>query len=123
VSQFFLKSIPTAPAADHRLTYTGPSLVQNDDQFLIKVNWLRGKNQLSGSYFWTRFNEPPDINIAKTNIIAADNSGNFVKIQNLALNDTYSMSPTLIFNTWFGWDSQTGGSRSGAPFAFSDAGV
>ncbi|MCC6365975.1 MAG: TonB-dependent receptor [Bryobacterales bacterium] len=123
VSQFFLKSIPVAPAQDHLLTYTGPSLFQNDDQFLIKLNWIAGKNQLSGSYFWTRFDEPPDISIAKTNLIAADKSGNYVKIRNLALNDTYTLSPTLIFNTWFGWDAQTGGSRSGAPFGFPDAGI
>ena len=43
---------------------------------MIKLNWIQGKNQVSGSYFWTRFNEPPDINIAKQNIIAADGSGN-----------------------------------------------
>ena len=122
-SQTFLNSIPLPNGPNGQLTYTGASLVQNDDQYMIKLNWIQGKNQVSGSYFWTRFNEPPDINIAKQNIIAADGSGNYVKVQNLALNDTYSYSPSLLFNTWFGWTSQTGGSRSGAPFAFSAAGV
>jgi hypothetical protein len=122
-AQNFLQSIPLPNGPNRQLTYAGASLVQNDDQYMIKLNWIQGKNQISGSYFWTRFNEPPDINIARQNIIAADNQGNYVKVQNLAINDTYSFSPSLLFNTWFGWTSQTGGSRSGAPFAFSTAGV
>jgi len=122
-AQNFLKSIPLPNGPNGQLTYTGPSLVQNDDQYMVKLGWIHGKNQVNGSYFWTRFNEPPDINIAQQNIIAADSSGNYVKVQNLAINDTYSYSPSLLFNTWFGWTSQTGGSRSGAPFAFSAAGV
>ncbi len=122
-AQYFLNSMPLPNGPGNQLTYTGPGLVQNDDQYMIKMDHIHGKNQLSGSYFWTRFNEPPDINIAKTNIIAADNSGNYVQIKNLALNDTYTHSPTLLFNTWFGWDSQTGGSRSGAPYGFPAAGI
>jgi hypothetical protein len=122
-AQNFLQSIPLPNGPNRQLTYAGASLVQNDDQYMVKLNWIQGKNQVSGSYFWTRFDEPPDINIARQNIIAADNQGNYVKVQNLAINDTYSFSPSLLFNTWFGWTSQTGGSRSGAPFAFSAAGV
>jgi hypothetical protein len=122
-SQNFLPYIPLPNGPNGQLTYTGPSLVQNDDQYMIKLNWIEGKNQLSGSYFWTRFDEPPDINIAKQNLLAADTNGNYIKVQNLAINDTFTFSPSLLFNTWFGWTSQTGGSRSGAPFAFSDLGV
>jgi Carboxypeptidase regulatory-like domain len=118
-----LNYIPMPNGPGDQLTYTGPSLVQNDYQWMGKVNWTGNKNQLSGSYFWTRFNEPPDIAIAKTNLLAADPNGNHLLIQNLSLNDTYTVSPTLLFNTWFGWDSQTGGSRSGAPFSFTSLGV
>jgi len=76
VSSVLLKSIPTAPAADHRLTYTGPSLVQNDDQFPYQSELAARQDQLSGQLLLARFNEPPDIKqIAKTNIIAADSSG------------------------------------------------
>ena len=98
-------------------------MVQNDDQWMTKIDWIHGKHQLSGSYFWTKFNEPPDISSAQKNILAADGNGNRVKVQNLSLNHTYSFSPTLLINSWFGWDSQTGGSLSGAPFGFPDAGV
>jgi len=36
---------------------------------------------------------------------------------------TYSASPHLLFNTWFGWNQQNGGSLSGAPFCPADAGI
>lgn len=129
VSQFsapsntLLKSIPLPNGPDGRLTYGGPSVIQNDNQWLGKVDYLVGKHQISGSYFWTRFSEPPDINIGRQNIIAADNSGNQVTIKNLAINHTYALSPTTLFLTWFGWDDQVGGSLSGAPFNFSSIGV
>jgi hypothetical protein len=122
-SQYFLKYMPLPNGPGRQLTFPGPSLVQNDDQWLAKIDWVHGKNQLSGSYFWTRFNEPPDVTTSKTDILAADGSGNQVKVRDLSLNHTYSASPGLLFNTWFGWDSQTGGSISGAPFGFPDAGV
>ena len=81
----------------------------------------RGKHQLSGRYFYTLFKQPPQIQ--KVNILALDSSGNHVRVQNFAINHSYSVSPTLLFNTWFGWNLQTGGSLSGAPFSFPDAGV
>lgn len=122
-AQYFLNAIPLPNGPNGELTYAGPSLVQNDDQYMAKIGWITGKNQVTGSYFWTRFNEPPDIAIGAQNVLASDGSGNRVKVQNLALNDAYSFSPTLLFNTWFGWTSQTGGSLSGAPFSFPTAGV
>jgi hypothetical protein len=120
---FFLKAIPLPNGPNGQLTYAGPRQPQNDDQYLGKIDYLHGKNRLSGSFFRTYFNEPPDIADAKVNILAADNGGNQVWIKNLAVNHTYTATPNLLFNTWFGWDSQTGGSRSGAPYPFSAAGV
>jgi hypothetical protein len=112
-AQFFLNYIPLPNGPNGQLTFPGANIVQNDDQYMIKVNWLTGKNQVSGSWFWTRFSEPPDIAIGKQNILAADGNGNRVTIKNLALNDIYALSPTVLFNTWFGWSAQTGGSLSG----------
>jgi hypothetical protein len=123
VAQYFLKYMPLPNGPNGQLTFAGANIVQNDDQYMVKINWLQGKNQVSGSWFWTRFNEPPDIAIGKQNILAADGNGNKVTIKNLALNDTYTLTPNVLLNTWFGWDSQTGGSLSGAPFGFPDAGI
>jgi hypothetical protein len=122
-AQFFLNHIPLPNGPNGQLTFAGANIVQNDDQYMIKINWLQGKNQVSGSWFWTRFSEPPDVAIGKQNILAADGNGNRVTIKNLALNDIYALSPTVLFNTWFGWSAQTGGSLSGAPFGFPDAGI
>jgi hypothetical protein len=120
---FFLQTIPLPNGPNGQLTYAGPRQPQNDDQYLGKIDYLHGKHRFSGSFFRTYFNEPPDIADAKVNILAVDNGGNQVWIKNLAVNHTYTVTPNLLFNTWFGWDSQTGGSRSGAPFPFSTAGI
>jgi hypothetical protein len=120
---YFLSHIPLPNGPNGQLTFAGANVVQNDDQYLIKANWNQAKNSLSGSFFWTRFNEPPDVAIGAQNIIAADGNGNEVTIKNLALNDTYSFSPKLLFNTWYSYTTQTGGSLSGAPFGFPTAGI
>jgi hypothetical protein len=122
-AQFFLNDMPLPNGPNGQLTFAGANIVPNDDQYVIKINWLQSKNQVSGSWFWTRFSEPPDVAIGKQNILSADGSGNRVTIKNLALNDIYSLSPTVLFNTWFGWSAQTGRSLSGAPFGFPDAGI
>ena len=122
-AQYFLNHIPLPNGPNGQLTFGGANIVQNDDQYLIKSNWITGRNQVSGSWFWTRFKEPPDVAIGAQNIIAADGNGNGVTVKNLALNDTYTFSPRVLFNTWFSWTSQTGGSLSGAPFGFPTAGI
>jgi len=121
VSQFLLKTIPLPTGPGEQITYLGPSQHWRDDQFLIKGDYVRGKNQLSVRYFFTEFNQQPFI--AKTNLLQADGNGNVVRVQNVAATHTFSATPHLLFNTWFGWDRQTGGSLSGAPFCMPDAGV
>ena len=120
-SVYFLQYIPPPNGPGHQLTYVGPRAVQNEDEFMTKIDYNRGKHQLSGRYFYTLFKQPPQIQ--KVNILALDSSGNHVRVQNFAINHSYSVSPTLVFNTWFGWNLQTGGSLSSAPFSFPDAGV
>jgi len=122
-AQYFLNHIPLPNGPNGQLTFAGANIVQNDDQYLIKINYNQGKNQVSGSWFWTRFDEPPDVTIGGQNLIAADGNGNQVTVKNLAINDTYSLSPRVLFNSWYSWTSQTGGSISGAPFGFPAAGV
>ena len=122
-AQYFLNYMPLPNGPNGQLTYPGANIVQNDNQYMLKINWIQGKHQVSGSWFWTKFNEPPDVAIGKQNIIAADGNGNRVTVENLALNDTYTLTPSVLFNTWFGWTSQTGGSLSGAPFGFPSAGI
>src|ERR1041385_6038826 len=91
-SQSLLSKVPLPNGPNGQLTYAGPSVVQNDNQWLAKVDYLTGKHQISGSYFWTRFDEPPDLAAANRNVLASDSSGNRVTINNLAISDTFTLS-------------------------------
>lgn len=121
VATFFLKYLPLPNGPGRQLTYVGPETVQNDDQFTTKIDYNRGRNQISGRYFFTYFRQPPVI--SQTNILQDGSAGNHVRVQTVSVDDTFSVSPTLLFNTWFGWHAQTGGSSSSAPFSFPQAGV
>jgi hypothetical protein len=122
-AQFLLQSIPEPQQANGTVTYTGPTLVEDDDQVMGKVDYIRGKNQITGRYFYGDFREPPDLGLAKSNLLAMDPNANVERATTLAVNDTYSASATVLFSTWFGYDKQTGGTLSGAPFGFQAAGI
>jgi hypothetical protein len=121
VSQFFLKSIPLPNGPGQEINYLGPSQRWSDDQFMLKGDYVQGKHQLSLRYFFTNFNQQPLTN--KANLLQVDGNGNQVRVQNIAATYTYNATAHLLFNTWFGWNQQNGGSLSGAPFCFPDAGV
>ncbi len=114
-SKYFLQRIPLPNGAGQQLTFLGAASVPNDDQFMPKIDWVRGNHQVSGRYFYTKFKQPPDFSQVQQNLLAMDRNGNEVRIQTMALNHVFSASPTLLFQTWFGFDSQVGGSRSGIP--------
>jgi hypothetical protein len=86
-----------------------------------KIDWVHGRHQLSGRYYFTDFKQPPVIQ--QENLLAATGLGNQVRVQNLAVNYTLTITPTFLSKTWFGWNQQRGGSRSSAPFGFPDLGV
>ena len=50
-SLFFLKYIPLPNGPNGQLTFLGPTAVQHDDQFMPKIDYLRGKHQISGPLF------------------------------------------------------------------------
>lgn len=121
VAQFILKQVPLPNGAARQLTYTGTNNPQGENQFMPKIDYLTGKHQVSGRYFFTDFSAPAVIPTA--NVIAANSSGKAIRIQTVSLNHTYTASAHLLFNTTFGLNRQTGGSQSSAPFSFPDAGV
>jgi hypothetical protein len=122
-SLFFLQHIPLPNGPNGQLTYLGPTARVSDDQFMPKIDYIRGKNQLSGRYFQTRYSQPPDLSAGAANVIATDAGGNRELVQTVTVNDTYTFSPRFLLNSWFGYDRSTGGSLSGAPFGFTDAGI
>jgi hypothetical protein len=121
VAQNFFQYIPLPNAGGRQLNYTGAKDQETENQFMPKVDYTHGKHQLSVRYFFTDFKQPPVIQ--KVNLLAATGLGNAVRVQNLAVNDTYSLSPTFLIKSWFGWSQQRGGSLSSAPLGFPDLGV
>jgi hypothetical protein len=120
VSQYFLNNIPLPNGPNGQLTFPGAPIVQTENQFMTKVDYVRGKQQFSGRYFFTDFKAPPGQ--VKGNVLADPGTGNQVRVQNVALNHTYTVSPTFLINSTFGLNRQRGGSLSSAPFSFADAG-
>jgi len=120
-AKFFLNSIPLPNRGGRELSFTGTEQREVENQFMIKADYRRGQHQLSGRYFFTDFDRPAVI--PKDNILAASNAGNAVRVQNVAVNHTYSIRPTLLLNSTFGFNRQRGGSLSSAPFGYPDAGV
>ena len=120
-AQYFLKYIPLPGGPGRQLTYVGGAAVQNEDQFTGKVDYNAGSHVFSGRYFFTNFDQSPQI--SKTNILQDINQGNKVRVQTVSINHRYAGSPNLLLNTWVGYHRQIGGSLSAAPFSFPDAGV
>ncbi len=120
-AQYFLQQIPLPNGSGRNLNYVGTPSSETEDQFLIKSDYYFGKQQLTGSYFFTDYKRPPVIPTG--NVLASTGSGNRVRVQNVSVNHTYMVSPTLLFVSTFGLARQRGGSLSSAPFGFPDAGV
>jgi Carboxypeptidase regulatory-like domain/TonB-dependent Receptor Plug Domain len=111
-----LQYLPPPNAGGQELNYLGAATDTNDDQFLGKIDYARGSHHISGRYFYTKFTEPatPMVN---NDILTIQSNANRVRVQTIALNDTYTASPSLLFNTWFGWNKQDGGYIVGVPFS------
>ena len=121
ITQQLLKYIPLPTGPGRQLTFVGPPVKQNDDQYMGKADFNLGRHQVSARYFDTQFTQNPTP--FTNNLLQSDGGGNTVHIRNAALNDTLTLRPTLLFNTWFGWNSQTGGAVPSAIFGWNDLGV
>jgi len=120
ISQKMLADIPLPNGPGGELTFAGAPTQQNENQYLGKVDYQRNKHQLSGHYFFNRFTKPAFS--SKTNLLQ-DNGGSFVTSQNISVNHVYTASPTLLFNTWYGWNRETGQNLDVATVGFPDLGV
>ncbi len=120
VALYFMKYIPLPNGPDGRLTFPGSLKRGIDNQLMSKVDYSVQKHQFSGRYFFTDYDEPPEI---PDNVLAASNQAKAVRVQNVSISHTYAHSSSLLFNTTFGLNRQRGGSTSTAPFSMKDAGV
>src|SRR5262245_26919430 len=121
VSNFFLKWIPSPNGPGRELRFSGSNLAQIENQFMTRIDYNLTRHQISGRYFFTDYDQPAVV--PKANVLAAATTGNAVRVQNLSLNHNYTLSPTVLLNSTFGFNRQRGGSLSSAPFGYPEAGV
>ena len=122
VAKYFLDRISLPNGPGRQLTYLGTKSEQHDDQWMPKLDYTSGRNQLSVRYFYSKFNQPAVVP-PQDNVLAANGSGNEVRVQNTGVNHTFTFAPTLLLSSTFGWNQQVGGSRTSGPFGYPDAGV
>lgn len=120
VSRYFLERVPLPNGPNGQVTFAGYPVQQTENQFMPKVDYTSGRHQISGRYYFTDFDYPAGIDTV--NVLAA-RGGNAVRLQNISVNHTFAMSPNFLIASTFGLNRQRGGSLSGSPFSFADAGV
>ena len=120
-AKYFLDWIPLPNRGGRELNFVGTEQVETENQFMTKVDYNRQRHQISARYFFTDYDRPAVI--PADNILAAGTAGNAVRVQNVAVNHTFAVRPTLLLHSTFGFNRQRGGSLSSGPFSFPDAGV
>lgn len=124
VANYLLAHVPLPNGPGRQLTYNGAPLVQNTDEYLVKIDYnLGSKHHISGHYFQNNYSVPivvpPDDNILEINT----NPAASIKLKNISLVDLYTISPTFFLNSYFGYTRQNGSSLSNIPFNMAQAGV
>ena len=120
-AQYLLKYVPLPNGPARQFIYAPNPSIQGENQVMPKIDYVSGKHQINGSYFFDDWNQPAVI--SQTNILADTNLANKVRVSNVSANYTFVASNSLLFATSFGYNRQTGGSLSTAPFGPEDAGV
>ena len=115
-AQNLLKYIPLPNGPGGELNYLGAANNSDENQFLGKIDFYAGKHHFSGHYFYTKFSLPA-VPMTNNNLLTIQGNANQVRVQTIAVNDSYTATPNLLFNTWFGWNKQDGGYIPGVPFS------
>ena len=116
--------LPNDPSqGPNYLTYNGAPSIQSTDEYLAKIDYNLGKHHLSGHYFQLKYTVPiilpPMSNILEGNGEDPQNQG----LKNISVVDIYSISPTVLLNSYFGLTRKVGLTESPAPFNIAQAGA
>ena len=123
VANYLLQHVPLPNGPGRQLTFNGSPLVQHTNEYLAKVDYNVGKHHLSGRYFETDFNVPI-FSPPSTNILEIDtNPAQKLTLRNVGIVDLYTISPTFLLSTYYGYTNQIGKSLSNIPFNMAQAGV
>jgi len=113
--------IPKTDTPSGLVYVPGANVKSNTQEFTIKYDWNpNSNNHVMGRVFYQNYNQPKISN--NTNWLATSDSW-IGRNQNYAANWTYTISPTLVNNAFFGYDHLTSESLSGIPKGWKELGA
>jgi Carboxypeptidase regulatory-like domain/TonB dependent receptor/TonB-dependent Receptor Plug Domain len=121
VATYILNHIPLPNGPNDQLNFNGGPESQNTDEYLVKVDFNIGKHHLSGHYFQMIYNNPIFVPPA-SNLLQLRGDAEHLVLKNIGVVDIYSISPTFLLSSYFGYNSVNGTTLSSAPFSMADAG-
>ncbi|MGA7319203.1 MAG: carboxypeptidase regulatory-like domain-containing protein, partial [Candidatus Sulfotelmatobacter sp.] len=122
VATYILNHIPLPNGPNDQLTFNGGPDAQNTDEYLAKVDFNIGKHHLSGHYFQMGYTDPVFIP-PSTNLLELRGDAEHLVLKNVSVVDIYTITPTFLLSSYFGYNSENGTTLSSAPFSMADAGV
>ena len=121
-ARYMLQHIPLPNGPGRQLTYNGAPTIQNTDEYLGKVDYNVGKHHLSAHYFQLNYNIPVILPPASNVLAGNTETPQNLSLKNVSVVDIYTISPTVLLNSYLGYTSQTGDTLSSAPFTIAQAG-
>jgi len=122
VATYILDHIPLPNGPNDQLTFNGGPDAQNTDEYLAKVDFNIGKHHLSGHYFQMGYTDPVFIP-PSTDLLELRGDAEHLVLKNVSVVDIYTITPTFLLSSYFGYNSENGTTLSSAPFSMADAGV
>ena len=122
VATYILNHIPLPNGPNDQLLFNGGPDAQNTNEYLAKIDFNIGKHHLSGHYFQMDYTNPVFIP-PPTNLLELRGDAEHLVLKNISVVDIYTISPTFLLSSYFGYNSENGTTLSSAPFSMADAGV
>jgi outer membrane receptor protein involved in Fe transport len=122
VATYILNQIPLPNGPGDQLNFNGGPDAQNTDEYLAKVDFNFGKHHLSGHYFQMNYTDPV-FTPPPTNLLELRGDAEHLVLKNISVVDIFTISPTFLLSSYFGYNSENGTTLSSAPFSMADAGV
>ncbi len=121
VATYILNHIPLPNGPNDQLTFNGGPDIQTTDEYLAKLDFNIGKHHLSGHYFQMNYTDPVFVPPAD-NLLQLRGDAEHLVLKNISIVDIFTISPTFLLSSYFGYNSENGTTLSSAPFSFADAG-
>ena len=121
VATYILNHIPLPNGPNDQLNFNGGPDAQNTDEYLAKVDFNIGKHHLSAHYFQMNYTNPIFVP-PSSNLLQLRGDAEDLVLKNISVVDIYTISPTFLLSSYFGYNSENGTTLSSAPFSMADAG-